>query len=169
MDMRRTSGHSVDCGGATRSQLRIHAFHASCKASAPNPGSSDQRTGTQRLLPCSIGGGNGPASSGVALPAGGRGAADEEGAAGIAGSGGSGTLPQAASIPTMAASHKTRDNMLLILLEALLALLLLVGIVWWTMFSGRKGGEPPPIPEEGGLPDAEVAKDTQRTQKRENQ
>ena len=59
-----------------------------------------------------------------------------------AGSGGEGTLEQAASIPTMVASHRTRD-MLLILLEALLAMLLLVGIVWWTMFSGRKGGEPP--------------------------
>ncbi len=56
---------------------------------------------------------------------------------------GSGTLEHAASVPTMAANHRTRD-MLLILLEALGALVLLVGIVWWTMFSGRKGGEPPP-------------------------
>jgi hypothetical protein len=54
--------------------------------------------------------------------------------------GGNGTLPQAASIPTMAAIPRKRF-MLLILLEALLALLVLVAIVWWTMFAGRKKGE----------------------------
>jgi hypothetical protein len=53
--------------------------------------------------------------------------------------GGNGTLPQAASIPTMAAIPRKRF-MLLILLEALLALLVLVAIVWWTMFAGRKKG-----------------------------
>jgi hypothetical protein len=55
--------------------------------------------------------------------------------------GGNGTLPQAASIPTMAAIPRKRF-MLLILLEALLALVVLVLIVWWTMFSGRDKGEP---------------------------
>lgn len=69
------------------------------------------------------------------------------GGPGGAWSGGSGTLPQAASIPTITAAQP-RDNqllllMLLILLEALLALALLVLIVWWTMFSGRPKGEPP--------------------------
>lgn len=64
-----------------------------------------------------------------------------------AASGGSGTEPQAVSVPTMAATPRKRF-MLLILLEALLALLLLVGIVWWTMFSGRKGGEPPAVEPE---------------------
>ncbi|HEY8355985.1 MAG TPA: hypothetical protein VIL30_00885 [Ramlibacter sp.] len=53
--------------------------------------------------------------------------------------------------------------MLLILLEALLALGVLVGIVWWTMFSGRKGGEPPGAGSGEEQPDAERAKDTQRT------
>jgi hypothetical protein len=59
-----------------------------------------------------------------------------------AGSGGSGTEPHPASIPTMAANLRKRF-MLLILLEALLAGVLFIAIVWWTMFSGRKGGEPP--------------------------
>ena len=61
---------------------------------------------------------------------------------GAAGSGGNGTEPQPASIPTMAANLRIRF-MLLILLEALLAGVLFVAIVWWTMFSGRKGGELP--------------------------
>ena len=55
--------------------------------------------------------------------------------------------------------------MWIILAEALLALVLLVGIVWWTMFSGRKGGEPPDEEMRDRGPDAEDAKDTQRTQK----
>ena len=55
--------------------------------------------------------------------------------------------------------------MLLILLEALLALVLIVAIVWWTMFSGRKGGELPDEETRDRVPDAEDAKDTQRTQK----
>jgi hypothetical protein len=93
-------------------------------------------------LPCTRAGGRLAASSGAA---GIRGAGVTEGT--TAGSGGKGTLPQAASIPTMVASQRIRD-MLLILLEALLAMLLLVGIVWWTMFSGRKGGEPPPAQDE---------------------
>ncbi len=59
----------------------------------------------------------------------------------VSSAGGKGTLPQAASIPTIAYTRKR--FMLLILLEALLALGLLVFIVWWTMFSGRKKGEPP--------------------------
>ena len=57
--------------------------------------------------------------------------------------GGSGTVLQPASVPTMAARLQRLLFMLLILLEALLALLVLVGIVWWTMFSGRPKGEPP--------------------------
>jgi hypothetical protein len=69
---------------------------------------------------------------------------------GDVGSGGSGTEPHAASVPTMTIKLRNR-TMLLILLEALGALLLLVLIVWWTMFSGRKGGEPPrDEPPEGG-------------------
>jgi hypothetical protein len=55
----------------------------------------------------------------------------------------SGTEPQAASIPTIAANKTNRNPMLLIVLEALGALVVLLLIVWWTMFSGRKGGEPP--------------------------
>jgi hypothetical protein len=74
--------------------------------------------------------------------AGADGAAEGAGAR-AGGSGGSGTDAQAASIPTIAAKDRTRNDMLLILLEALGALVLLVLIVWWTMFSGRKGGEPP--------------------------
>ena len=56
-----------------------------------------------------------------------------------------GALPQAASIPTMTATHhhcKDR-NMALLLLEALGAGLIFVGIIWWTMFSGRVNGELP--------------------------
>ena len=103
------------------------------------PGARRQRgdTGCQRALPRTSAGPSGAPSSGAS---GGRTAGPR---AGVAGSGGSGTLLQAASIPTMAAIQKTRDDMLIILLEALLAMLVLVGIVWWTMFSGRKGGEPP--------------------------
>jgi hypothetical protein len=78
-------------------------------------------------------GGNGAESPGNPVDAG-RGG-------GISSAGGSGTLPHAASIPTMSTVPRKRF-MLLILLEALLALVLLVAIVWWTMFAGRKKGEP---------------------------
>ena len=56
-----------------------------------------------------------------------------------------GALPQAASIPTMAATHHQRNEyaMALLLLEALGAGLIFVGIIWWTMFSGRVNGELP--------------------------
>jgi hypothetical protein len=56
-----------------------------------------------------------------------------------------GALPQAASIPTIAATHHQRKdtNMALLLLEALGAGLIFVGIIWWTMFSGRVNGELP--------------------------
>lgn len=56
-----------------------------------------------------------------------------------------GALPQAASIPTMTATHHQRKdtNMALLLLEALGAGLIFVGIIWWTMFSGRVNGELP--------------------------
>jgi len=56
-----------------------------------------------------------------------------------------GALPQAASIPTMTATHHHRKdtNMALLLLEALGAGLIFVGIIWWTMFSGRVNGELP--------------------------
>jgi hypothetical protein len=79
-----------------------------------------------------------------ALSAGSAGAATvgaEDGMGATSSAGGSGTLPQAASIPTIATKPGNR-YMLLILLEALLALLVLVFIVWWTMFAGRKKGEP---------------------------
>src|SRR6478672_5649199 len=60
----RTSLHSAVKGGAGRSQLLIQAFQASCSASSVKPGSSAQRTGTQRLLGWAIGAGNGPVSPG---------------------------------------------------------------------------------------------------------
>ena len=135
IERRRTSGQRTDWPGCGFSQLRIQAFHASCRASPENPGSSDQRAGTQRLLPRVKAGGKGASSAG---PSGGSAAVR----GGAAGSGGRTAEPQAASIPTITAEVRTR-NMLLILLEALGALVLLLLIVWWTMFSGRKGGEPP--------------------------
>jgi cobalamin biosynthesis Mg chelatase CobN len=124
--------------GIGRSQLRSHAFHASCSSSAAKPGSSLQRTGTQRLLPKAIGAGSGtPSSGGNGAEAAGGGGAEGKG-----GKGGRGVELQAASIATIAATPRKRC-MLLILLEALLALVVLVGIVWWTMFSGRPKGELP--------------------------
>jgi len=63
-----------------------------------------------------------------------------------------GTLPQAASIPTIRqfnTVHRSRF-MSLLLLEALGAMVLLLLIVWWTMFSGRKHGELPPPPASAG-------------------
>jgi hypothetical protein len=61
-----------------------------------------------------------------------------------------GALPQAASIPTMNATHHQRkeEDMALLLLEALGAGLIFVGIIWWTMFSGRVNGELPAPQEE---------------------
>ena len=49
---RRISGHSGAKVGPGRSQLLIQAFQASNKVSFSKPGKSAQRTGTQRLLPC---------------------------------------------------------------------------------------------------------------------
>ena len=126
--------------GPGRSQLRSQAFHASCRASSANPGSSAQRTAIQRDRTCNTGGGSCAVSDRGDIAASG-GAAATDGEAGAC-CGGNGTDPHPASIPTIAANPKKRF-MLLILLEALLALVLLVAIVWWTMFSGRKGGEPP--------------------------
>ena len=79
--------------------------------------------GSQVAIHLGSAGGSGTPSSGAA---GSGGAAPDDGAARGQGeeSGGRGTEPQAASIPTMAVNQRTRD-MLLILLEALLALLLL--------------------------------------------
>jgi hypothetical protein len=78
---------------------------------------------------------------------GGTGAASTEGRGGAIG--GSGTLPQATSVPKIAADARRRQrertgkrtDMWVILLEALGALLVLVAIVWWTMFAGRRKGE----------------------------
>ena len=69
-----------------------------------------------------------------------------------------GALPQAASVPTMAAQdHHTRTRpMTLLLLEALGAGLLLVGIIWWTMFSGRKNGEITQAATSTEAPEAEI-------------
>jgi hypothetical protein len=142
IDNCRTSGHSEANAGAGRSQLFTQALHASCSASSASPGSSLQRTGCQRLLPWTIGGGNGVWS---AIPG-----ADSGGLGTTSSAGGSGTLAQPANIPTMTHSKpgatfrraRRKPFMLVILLEALLALALLVLIVWWTMFSGRKKGEP---------------------------
>jgi len=85
--------------------------------------------------------GSAPVSSGMVIP-GDQGEGDD-GDEGAATGACTGTLPQAASIPTIsafAATHRRRF-MSLILLEALGAMVLLIVIVWWTMFSGRKGGE----------------------------
>ena len=49
---RRMAGHSGAKAGAGRSQLRTLAAQASPMRSASKPGSSDQATGTQRLLAC---------------------------------------------------------------------------------------------------------------------
>ena len=129
---RRTSAHSAANPAAGFSQLRIQAFQASYSVSAFQPGSSDQGTGTQRLLGWVM-------ASARTVLSGGTGAGG-----GAVGRGA--RLAQEASIPTITSScNRCRSRFLmgLILLEALLALVILVGIVWWTMFSGRKKGEPP--------------------------
>lgn len=61
-----------------------------------------------------------------------------------------GALPQAASIPTIRATHHQAKAifMTLLLLEALGAGLLFIGIIWWTMFSGRPDGDPPSSTEQ---------------------
>src|SRR3954464_8052505 len=148
MDRRRTSEHSGACAGSGRSQLRIQAFQASCSASSAKPGSSDQRTGVQRLLPMARAGGNGALSSranggAAAGPGAGAGGRTTEGARGADGARSRGGAAQPASIPRIRARRKTRD-MLWILLEAIAALVLLLLIVWWTMFSGRREDEPHP-------------------------
>jgi cytoskeletal protein RodZ len=87
-----------------------------------------------------------PAGVGVVGGAVAAGALVPEGLAGaLVGACTLGALPQAASIPTMQATHQParKRTMTLLLLEALGAGLLLVGIIWWTMFSGRKNGELP--------------------------
>ena len=145
MDRRRTSAHSGANAGAGRSQPLIQAFQASCSASLSNPGSSDQCTGTQRLLPWASGGGSGPVSPGTGAVGAGVPAEGRWGAGG-------GGVEQAASIPTISVVRTTRrgrEIMGWIVLEALLALALLLGIVWWTMFAGRRRGEPPRTPEDG--------------------
>ena len=58
-DRRRTSLHSGAKVGPGRSQLLIQAFQASVVLSCSKPGSSAQRTGTQRLCPRTTGGGSG--------------------------------------------------------------------------------------------------------------
>ena len=136
---RRTSGHNAANTGCGRSQLRTQAFQASCSESSAKPGSSDQLTGSQRLLPRTSAGPAGASAAGVVAA----------GTAETSSAGGSGTLLHAASIPTIRAGkplaarrHPRKTlSMLIILLEALLALVLLLLIVWWTMFSGRKKGE----------------------------
>ncbi len=145
------SGHSSAQTLLGRVQLCSQAGQASFRASASNPGKSDQGTGTQRLLGCTIAGGK--------VDEGGKGggvvAAVGELAEGLSGTGASktGANEQPAKLPTIAAnaqherSRGVKRNgtwiMVLILLEALLALVLFVVIVWWTMFSGRNKGELP--------------------------
>jgi hypothetical protein len=132
---RRTSPHRAANGGCGFSQLFNQAFQASNKLSLPHPGNASQGTGTQRLRACTTAG---AFTTAGALTAGERG--DSTGAL-VA----MGTLPQAASVPTIASQHphiRTR-LMTLLLLEALGAGLIFVGIIWWTMFSGRENGELP--------------------------
>jgi hypothetical protein len=140
---RRISGHSGAKAGPGRSQLLIQAFQASNKLSASKPGKSVQRTGTQRLLPCTrapdasaaeTGEPGGLAAAGTLLDPG----------AGHAGSGVLTAQPVSQSAPPIIKStieNREKFAMILLLLEALAALLILVFIVWWTMFSGRQGGE----------------------------
>jgi hypothetical protein len=127
----------------------IQAFQASNSASSVNPGSSAQRTATQRLLAWVMGGGNGDVSGGK-MPGVAGCTGTDGGTAGACVSGeGMGPLAQDASIPTIATPttcHRRRF-MGLILLEAMGALVILVLIVWWTMFSGRDKGELPPEAE----------------------
>src|SRR5215216_4629557 len=59
---RRISPHSGAKPGPGRSQLLSQAFQASNSASSSKPGSSAQRTATQRLFPCTMGAGKGPVS-----------------------------------------------------------------------------------------------------------
>ena len=141
-----------------RVQLCSQAGQASFRASASSPGKSDQGTGTQRLLGCTIAGGKvdeGGKGGGVVAIADGPDVGEL--AEGLSGTGASktGANEQPAKLPTIAANAQhirkrliKRNGtwlMVLILLEALLALLLFVVIVWWTMFSGRKKGELPPV------------------------
>ena len=131
MARRRTSGQSGAKAALGRAQFETIAAQPSCVASSAKPGSSDQATGTQRLLGWFNEPVNGPSTGGC-------------GESGVVGAGGT-RLPveQAASVATImhTTSHRSPFFMGLILLEALGALALLVFIVWWTMFSGRKGGE----------------------------
>ena len=138
-------------------QLCSQAGQASFRASASSPGKSDQGTGTQRLLGCTIAGGKvDEAGKGGGVVAVVDGPDVGELAEGLSGTGASktGANEQPAKLPTIAAnaqherSRGVKRNgtwiMVLILLEALLALVLFVVIVWWTMFSGRNKGELPP-------------------------
>ena len=131
----RAWAHMPSQPGAGRSQPRSSAGQSSALRSASQPGSSAQRTGTQRERPRTTAGpsGAGAASDAGVLVSG-------------AGGGSGGGLEQAISEPRIAthsapAALRKRFDMWLILLEALGALLLLVLIVWWTMFSGRSKGE----------------------------
>ena len=151
------SGHRSAQTLLGRVQLCNQAGQASFKASASSPGKSDQGTGTQRLLGCTIAGGKvdeGGKGGGVVAAVDGPGVGEL--AEGLSGTGASktGANEQPAKLPTIAAnaqherSRGVKRNgtwiMVLILLEALLALVLFVVIVWWTMFSGRNKGELPP-------------------------
>jgi hypothetical protein len=151
------SGHSSAQTLLGRVQLCSQAGQASFRASASSPGKSDQGTGTQRLLGCTIAGGKvdeGDKGGGVVAAVDGPDVGEL--AEGLSGTGASktGANEQPAKLPTIAAnaqherSRGVKRNgtwiMVLILLEALLALVLFVVIVWWTMFSGRNKGELPP-------------------------
>ncbi len=151
------SGHRSAQTLLGRVQLCSQAGQASFRASASSPGKSDQGTGTQRLLGCTIAGGKvdeGGKGGGVVAAVDGPDVGEL--AEGLSGTGASktGANEQPAKLPTIAAnaqherSRGVKRNgtwiMVLILLEALLALVLFVVIVWWTMFSGRNKGELPP-------------------------
>jgi hypothetical protein len=145
----RACAQTLPQAGAGRSQPRSSAGHSSALRSPSQPGSSVQRTGTQRARPRTIAG----TSSGACVVAVAPGALSSGAAGGAEGSGG--RLLQAASATRIAAADQrcrcaivafgafegSRLVMWVILLEALGALVLLVAIVWWTMFAGRKRGE----------------------------
>ena len=91
----RTCGHSGANAAGGRSQLRSQAFQASCRASSSKPGSSPQRTGTQRLRALRGGAGSGASSGAPAAGGHGRRAPAARRAAAA--------RAQPASIPTIAA------------------------------------------------------------------
>ncbi|MFT4991164.1 MAG: hypothetical protein ACI9LD_000346 [Polaromonas sp.] len=122
----------------------IQAFQASNKVSFSKPGKSVQRTGTQRLLPCT----RVPDASGVDTGEAGwlSAAGGTLLASGVGHTGGGVLTAQAVTqsappIMKIPLANRKKFDMILLLLEALAALLILVFIVWWTMFSGRRSGE----------------------------